>query len=38
MTLAAVEGTPLKIIAEGEDADAAVEQLVKLIEDKFGEE
>jgi len=38
MTLAAVEGTPLKIIADGEDADAAVEQLAKLIEDKFGEE
>lgn len=38
MTLAAVEGTPLKIIAEGEDADAAVKELAKLIEDKFGEE
>ena len=36
--LAAVEGTPLKIVAEGEDADQAVEKLVKLIEDKFGEE
>ena len=38
MTLAAVEGTPLKIIADGEDADAAVKELAKLIEDKFGEE
>jgi len=36
--LAAVEGTPLKITAEGEDANEAVEQLVKLVEDKFGEE
>ena len=35
--LAATEGTPLKIQAEGEDADAAVEKLVKLFEDKFGE-
>ena len=38
MTLAAVEGTPLKIIADGEDAEAAVCELAKLIEDKFGEE
>jgi phosphocarrier protein len=38
MTLAAVEGTPLKIIADGEDAEAAVKELAKLIEDKFGEE
>jgi len=38
MTLAAVEGTPLKIVADGEDAEAAVKELAKLIEDKFGEE
>ena len=38
MTLAAVEGTPLKIIADGEDAETAVQELAKLIEDKFGEE
>ena len=36
--LAAVEGTPLKITAEGEDAEAAVEKLAKLVEEKFGEE
>jgi phosphotransferase system HPr (HPr) family protein len=38
MTLAAVEGTPLKIVADGEDAEAAVKELAKLIEEKFGEE
>jgi phosphocarrier protein HPr len=36
--LAAVEGTPLRIAAEGEDADAAVEKLAELFENKFGEE
>jgi phosphocarrier protein len=35
--LAATEGTPLKIIAEGEDAETAVAKLAKLFEDKFGE-
>ena len=36
--LAATEGTPLKIEAEGEDAEKAVETLVALFESKFGEE
>jgi phosphocarrier protein len=36
--LAATEGTPLRIDAEGEDADRAVEKLVELVENKFGEE
>ena len=36
--LAAVEGTPLKITAEGDDAEQAVEQLVGLVNEKFGEE
>src|SRR5450755_3947772 len=35
--LAATEGTPLKISAEGEDAETAVVKLAKLFEDKFGE-
>jgi len=35
--LAATEGTPLKIIAEGEDAETAVKKLAQLFEDKFGE-
>jgi phosphocarrier protein HPr len=35
--LAATEGTPLKITAEGEDAETAVAKLAKLFEDKFGE-
>jgi phosphocarrier protein len=35
--LAATEGTPLKIIAEGEDAELAVKKLAQLFEDKFGE-
>lgn len=36
--LAAVEGTPLHITAEGDDAQQAVEQLAALVEGKFGEE
>jgi phosphotransferase system HPr (HPr) family protein len=36
--LAAVEGTPLKIEAAGEDAAQAVEKLAELVESKFGEE
>ena len=36
--LAATEGTPLRIEAEGEDADQAVAKLVALVEGKFGEE
>ena len=36
--LAAVEGTRLRIVAEGEDADAAVLKLSELVEQKFGEE
>lgn len=36
--LAATEGTPLKIEAEGDDAQQAVDKLAQLVEDKFGEE
>jgi len=36
--LAATQGTPLKILADGEDADVAVEKLAKLFNDKFGED
>ena len=36
--LAATEGTPLRIEASGEDANAAVDTLVNLVEGKFGEE
>lgn len=36
--LAAVEGTPLKIEADGDDAPQAVEKLAELVESKFGEE
>ncbi len=36
--LAATEGTELRIVAEGEDAESAVTQLAKLFADKFGEE
>jgi phosphocarrier protein len=38
MTLAAVEGTPLEILADGEDATAAVDALIGLFESRFGEE
>jgi phosphocarrier protein HPr len=36
--LAATEGTPLQIDAEGSDAEAAVKKLAELFESKFGEE
>ena len=36
--LAATEGTPLRIEAEGDDADQAVAKLTELVEGKFGEE
>jgi phosphocarrier protein HPr len=36
--LAATEGTPLRIEADGEDAEEAVKQLAELFESKFGEE
>jgi phosphocarrier protein len=38
ITLGAAYGTELKIIAEGEDEEAAVEAVVKLFESKFEEE
>jgi phosphocarrier protein len=36
--LAATEGTPMRIDADGEDAQEAVDKLAKLFEDKFGED
>ena len=36
--LAAVEGTPLTVEADGEDAEEAVKKLVALVDEKFGEE
>ena len=38
MLLAAGEGTPLKIVADGDDAQLALDALEKLIDEKFGEE
>ena len=38
ITLEAVHGTPLKILAQGDDAEAAVDRLAELFESKFGEE
>jgi len=38
MRLAATKGTVLRIVADGEDAEQAVEALAKLVEDGFGEE
>jgi phosphocarrier protein len=38
ITLGAAYGTELKIIAEGEDEETAVESLLKLFESKFEEE
>jgi len=37
MRLAATQGTVLKMMAEGSDADEAADALAKLIEDGFGE-
>ncbi len=36
--LAATEGTPLDITADGDDADEAIAKLSELVESKFGEE
>jgi len=36
--LEAVKGTPLRIEAEGDDAEAAVKTLAELFENKFGED
>jgi len=36
--LAATQGTPLRIEADGADAENAVNKLVELFESKFGEE
>jgi phosphocarrier protein HPr len=38
ITLEAVQGTPLRILAEGDDAYDAGRKLVELFESKFGEE
>ena len=38
MMLAATMGTPLKIVAEGEDANRALDALESLINNRFGEE
>jgi phosphocarrier protein HPr len=38
ITLAATEGTPLRLDAAGEDAEAAIAKLAALIDEKFGEE
>lgn len=38
ITLGAIQGTPLRIEAEGDDADAACAALKKLFDEKFGEE
>lgn len=36
--LAAQQGTELRLLAEGDDAEVAVEELARLFETKFGEE
>jgi len=38
MRLAATKGTVLRIAADGDDAEAAVEALAKLVAEGFGEE
>jgi phosphotransferase system HPr (HPr) family protein len=38
LTLVAVEGSKITIVAEGSDEEEALLALVKLVEEKFGEE
>lgn len=38
MMLAAAQGSEITLIAEGEDAAAAIDELSQLIADRFGEE
>ncbi len=38
LTLGAAKGTEVRIVAIGPDADEAVEALVELVENRFGEE
>lgn len=38
ITLAATEGTPMRITADGADAEQAVQSLAELFEMKFGED
>jgi len=38
MALEACQGTTLKIVAEGEDAEAAIETLATLVAERFGED
>lgn len=37
LTLAATQGTPVTLRADGEDEDAAIKALVGLFDDRFGE-
>lgn len=38
LTLAAARGTRLRLAAEGTDADAALDDLERLVRDRFGED
>ncbi|MEM6561656.1 MAG: HPr family phosphocarrier protein [Planctomycetota bacterium] len=38
LTLAATKGTVLTLVADGEDAEEALDQLEKMVQSKFGEE
>ncbi len=38
LTLAAEQGSTIKVVAEGPDAEQAVQVIGKLIDDKFGED
>jgi phosphocarrier protein len=37
LTLAAARGTRLRVTADGPDADAALDELARLVRDRFGE-
>ncbi len=37
LTLAAAKGTQLRLSAEGDDAEEAIRQLSRLVQDRFGE-
>jgi len=38
LTLAAARGTRLRLVANGADAEAAIEELARLVRERFGED
>jgi phosphocarrier protein len=38
LSLAAIKGTKIEVVAKGEDADEAISEIEKLVDSGFGEE